>query len=248
LETVKAGNSESGLRMSQEEVMAQMKLLLLAGYETTSITLTWCLIELCKKLEIQSKLREELLPFSDSDPTWEQLTNGLPFLDAVVHETLRLHAPLGDTTRQATEDDIIPLSSPMKTASGSIVDRISITKGDILTVPLHAVNMSTALWGMDAKDFIPERWLKEDGIPKKAQEIRGHRHLLTFVDGPRICLGRAFALTEFKAVLSVLIRNYAFEFTGGPSTKIARSRGILPRPAIWGTQGPKVPLLVRRLE
>lgn len=63
------------------------------------IFLQWCLIELCKNPEIQSKLRVELQPFSNSDPTWEQLTNGLPYLDAVVHETLRLHAPLEATTR-----------------------------------------------------------------------------------------------------------------------------------------------------
>jgi len=245
---VRAENSESELRMSQEEVMAQMKVLILAGYETTSISLTWCLVELCKKPEIQTKLREELMQFSGSDPTWDQLTSNLPYLDAVVHETLRLHPPLGETTRKAAHDDVIPLSAPMKTPAGTLVDRISITKGEIVTIPIHMMNTSSDFWGADAKEFIPERWLTEDGIPKKAQEIQGHRHLLSFVDGPRICLGRGFALAEFKAVLSVLIRNFAFELRDGPSTKIERVRGILPRPTVSGEKGAKVPLRVRRLE
>ncbi|KAI0922142.1 hypothetical protein AcW2_006919 [Taiwanofungus camphoratus] len=86
---IKAEDSESDLHMSQKEVLAQMKVLFLAGYETTSISLTWALIETCKKLEVQGKLRTELV----------QLASGDPYLDAVVHEVLRLHPPVGETTR-----------------------------------------------------------------------------------------------------------------------------------------------------
>ncbi|OSX60761.1 hypothetical protein POSPLADRAFT_1075248 [Postia placenta MAD-698-R-SB12] len=245
---VKAESNQSDLHMSQDEVMAQMKVLILAGYETTSISLTWCLVELCKKPEIQAKLRSELSQISSGDPTWDQLTNGFPYLDAVVHETLRLHPPLGETTRIATEDAIIPLSTPLKTPTGTVVDNVSIAKGDIVTVPIHLMNSWPEIWGPDAREFNPERWLAEDGVPKKAQELQGHRHLLTFVDGPRICLGRGFALAEFKAVLSVLIRNYTFEFRDGPDTQIERVRGILPRPGVAGEKGAKIPLRVRRLE
>ncbi|KZT67044.1 cytochrome P450 [Daedalea quercina L-15889] len=245
---IKAEKSDSELRMSEDEVLAQMKVLILAGYETTSISLTWCLLELCKKLEIQEKLRKELLEFSGSDPTWDQFTYGLPYLDAVVHETLRLHPPLGETTRVATEDDVIPLSSPMRAANGQLVDSIAIPKGQLVTVPIHMMNKSIKFWGPDAKEFNPERWLNEDGIPKRAQEIQGHRHLLTFVDGPRTCLGKHFALAEFKAVLSVLIRHYAFELRDGPETKVEIRRGILPRPSIAGEEGARLPLRVRRLD
>ncbi|KAF9802484.1 hypothetical protein IEO21_09893 [Rhodonia placenta] len=245
---VKAESNQSDLHMSQDEVMAQMKVLILAGYETTSRCFQWCLVELCKKPEIQAKLRSELSQISSGDPTWDQLTNGFPYLDAVVHETLRLHPPLGETTRIATEDAIIPLSTPLKTPTGTVVDSVSIAKGDIVTVPIHLMNSWPEIWGPDAREFNPERWLAEDGVPKKAQELQGHRHLLTFVDGPRICLGRGFALAEFKAVLSVLIRNYTFEFRDGPDTQIERVRGILPRPGVAGEKGAKIPLRVRRLE
>ncbi|OJA21342.1 hypothetical protein AZE42_07118 [Rhizopogon vesiculosus] len=92
-----------------------MKTLLIAGYGTTSVSLTasplslcvyiqylcddqWALIELSQHPDVQSKLREELLAFGD-DPTYDQLKANLPYLDAVVHETLRLHPPVPDVTR-----------------------------------------------------------------------------------------------------------------------------------------------------
>ncbi|EPS95222.1 hypothetical protein FOMPIDRAFT_87477 [Fomitopsis schrenkii] len=245
---IKAEKSDSELHLSEDEVLAQMKVLILAGYETTSISLTWCLLELCKQPDIQQKLREELLQFSTNDPTWDQFTYSLPYLDAVVHETLRLHPPLGETTRVAAEDDVIPLSTPMRATNGQLVDSIAVAKGQLVTVPIHMMNKAVRFWGADAKDFRPARWLAEDGIPQRAQEIQGHKHLLTFVDGPRMCLGRQFALAEFKAVLLVLIRNYAFELRDGPETKVEIRRGILPRPSIAGEEGAKLPLRVRRLD
>lgn len=139
-------------------------------------------------------------------------------------------------------------------------------KGTAVAAPISALNRSAALWGPTSKDFEPERWL--EGAPEvPALAIQGHRHLLTFSDGPRICLGRGFALAEFKvrvvycsffvgaradevrqAALSVLIRNYTFELPDGPKTKIERHRSILPRPKVAGQDGPKVPMRVRRVE
>jgi cytochrome P450 len=60
--------------------------------------LQWALIELALNLDVQNKLRQELLQFG-ADPTYDQLANSLPYLDAVVHETLRLHPPIPDTIR-----------------------------------------------------------------------------------------------------------------------------------------------------
>ena len=96
------------------------------------------------------------------------------------------------------EDDIIPLSVPLQTANNKTVDRISIAAGQTVSIPIRTINRSTSLWGADAKEFKPQRWLEEGGIQGKAKEIQGYRHLLTFVDGPRTCLGKSFALAEFK--------------------------------------------------
>ncbi|KAH7907651.1 cytochrome P450 [Hygrophoropsis aurantiaca] len=235
---IKAETDDAELHLTQEEVLSQMRVLLLAGYETTS----WALINLSQDLETQARLREELLQFSNTDPTYDQLNSSLPYLDAVVHEILRLHPPIPEITRIAAEDDVIPLSEPVQTASGKLVDHISVAKGAMITVPMRSINRSEAFWGADAKQFKPERWLDEAGITGKAKEVQGHRHLLTFVDGPRTCLGKGFALAETKAVLSVLIRNFAFELRDGPDTKVELARGVLPRPKIAGEAGYEVPL------
>ncbi|KAF9478457.1 cytochrome P450 [Pholiota conissans] len=243
---IKAEMSTSSLIMSQEEILAQ-NVLLLAGYETTSISLTWALIELCRKPEKQQKLREELAQFIGSDPSFDQLSTGLPYLDAITQEVLRLHPPVHETTRVATEDDIMPFAAPIITTSGERRSSLIIGKGTVITSPIRYMNRAEAFWGPNAKDFEPERWL-DGGDIAKAKEIQGHRHILTFSDGPRTCLGKSFALAEFKAVLSVLIRNYSFELPDGPDTKIEKHPSILPRPKVAGQVGPNAPMRVKRLE
>ncbi|KAF8148841.1 cytochrome P450 [Crassisporium funariophilum] len=243
---VKAESATSSLGMSQEETLAQ-NVLLLAGYETTSISLTWALIELSRKPEKQEKLREELSGFVGTDPTFDQLSTTLPYLDSVVQEVLRLHPPVTETTRIAAEDDVMPFSVPITTSTGKSISSLVISKGTIVTSPIRFMNRSEEFWGPNAKEFEPERWL-DDGTYSGAKEIQGHRHILTFSDGPRTCLGKSFALAEFKSVLSVLIRNFIFEFPEGPNTKIGKHRSILPRPKVAGEVGAKVPLRVRRVE
>ncbi|KAG6876110.1 hypothetical protein C0992_000947, partial [Termitomyces sp. T32_za158] len=182
---VKAESTDTQLQMSQEEVLAQ----------ATKLR-QWALIELARKPEKQQKLREELSRFSAADPTWEQLVSDLPYLDSIAHEVLRLHPPVTDTNAVAAEDDIIPLSDPIVTATGEVVSSIVVRKGTIVSAPIRAINRSIAFWGPSAKEFEPERWLVNSDVP--AKQLHGHRHLLTFSDGPRICLGRHFALAEFK--------------------------------------------------
>ena len=80
-----------------------------------------------------------------------------------------------------------------------MIDKVFVAKGTAVTVPIQVMNTSTDFWGQDAKDFRPERWL-DDGksIPDAAKSIQGYHHLLTFADGPRTCIGKMFAITEFK--------------------------------------------------
>ncbi|KAG1729375.1 cytochrome P450 [Suillus lakei] len=244
---IKAEGQEAELHMPEEEVVAQMKVLLLAGYETTSTSLTWALIELSRRPDVQTRLREELLAFG-ADPTYDQLKANLPYLDAVVHEILRLHPAVPEFNRCARTDDVIPLSEPVCNASGEMTDSISIGKGSLMVISIRAINRSSVIWGPDAKEFKPDRWLTEEGISGKAKEVQGHRHLLTFVDGPRTCLGKDFAIAEFKTVLSVLVKNFVFEMRDGPDTQVEIVRGILPRPRVVGEDGIGVPLRVRRYE
>ncbi|KAJ7919446.1 cytochrome P450 [Mycena leptocephala] len=224
---LKAEAPDAEPHMTREEVVAQI-ILMLAGYETTPVSLTWALIELAKNTDVQDRLREELVRFGPIDPTWDQLVSELPYLDATVSEVLRLHPPVTETFREAAQDDVIPLRMPVVTPSGEIISSIA------------------ALWGPDAKEFKPTRWFED--ITVQAKELQGHRHLLTFHDGPRTCLGKAFALAQFKALLSVLVRSFVFDFPDGPGTKIESHATIVLRPKVAGSNGAKVPLRVRTAE
>ncbi|KAI6097902.1 cytochrome P450 [Pisolithus sp. B1] len=238
---LKAEDEDSGQRITREEVLAQMRVLFVASYETTAITMTWALFELARHPDIQTKLREELLSFG-GEPSYDQLSTGFPYLDAVVQETLRFRPAAQE---RANEDDVIPLSEPVRTKSGEVVDSIAVERGTVIGISIPCMNRSEAIWGPDAKVFRPERWLESDGITKKAQEVKGHRHLLTFSDGPRTCIGKLFAVAEVKILLLVLVKNFVLEMRDGPDTKVEMTRGIKMRPKVAGEDGIKVPLRIK---
>ena len=107
------------------------------------------------------------------------------------------------TIVQANENDIIPLSHPMQTASGEMTDRVFVSKGTMIRIPIAAINKSQVLWGDDASEFKPQRWLdgrmSEGEQTIRATEVEGYRHLLTFGGyGPRTCPGRQFSVVQFK--------------------------------------------------
>jgi len=245
---IKAERAKGTFTLTEEEVVNQIKLLILGGYETTAIALTWIVIELARNPEKQQRLRDEVNKHA-TDPTYDDFINGLPYLDGVIREALRLHPPLLETIRVAAEDDIVPLSTPITTATGEKVSSIHVPKGTPVVVPIQAIGCSKAIWGPDAKEFKPERWLNNrEGLPAKAKEIQGYHHILTFVDGPRICLGRVFAFTEMKAVLSVMIRSYRLSLRDGPDTEYEMYRTVLTRPRIPGSKEFAVPVRIQRIE
>ncbi|KAJ7580805.1 cytochrome P450, partial [Mycena floridula] len=130
-------------------------------------------------------------------------------------------------------NDIVPLSSPITTRDGQVVSSVSIPKGALVVVPVRAINTSEMFWGPDAEEFRPERWLESES-DSGANDIQSYRHILTFITRPRECLGKTFALTEFKSVLSVIIRNYILEFPDGPKTKVGQWRGLIAKPNVEG--------------
>ena len=96
---------------------------MVVGHETTSAATTWGLFALTQNPEVQDKLRQELLAVGTDNPTMDEL-NALPYLDAVVRETLRLHPPLASTMRTAAKDDILPLGEPVQDKNGNVLDSI----------------------------------------------------------------------------------------------------------------------------
>ena len=85
--------------------------------------MTWVLYSLSQNKDVQTKLRQELYNISTDNPTMDDL-NGLPYLDAVVRETLRLYPAVGGILREAGKDDCIPLSKPFTDKKGIVHNEI----------------------------------------------------------------------------------------------------------------------------
>ncbi|KAF7369399.1 hypothetical protein MVEN_00268900 [Mycena venus] len=157
---------------------AEIPTFFFAGHETTSSGTAWALHALSANTAAQTKLRAELMTMSTDNPTMEEL-NSLPYLEHV---------------RMATEDDIMPLSKPYIDKEGKSHDSLTIPKGQIIHIPILAINTDREIWGQDATEFRPERWEK---IPHSASGIPGiWANLLTFFAGPHNCIGFRFSLVE----------------------------------------------------
>ncbi|GAA5968939.1 hypothetical protein JCM3765_002935 [Sporobolomyces pararoseus] len=249
---LKSSSQDAKQKMSAEELRGQLTTFLLAGHETTSTSLTWTLWTLARFPEKQTRLRQEIrearkkaksegLEEIESDDL-----NALPYLDAVTREILRLESPVSATIRHAAQDDVIPLSRPIKSNldPNKTISHISVKKGQILFIPVTAVNHSKEIFGPDASEFRPERWIGDE-----ANKIQGKvgvwSSMLTFLAGPRSCIGYKFALLELKAILSTLIDEFEFSLRD-PPFEIERRSAIVMRPLVIGeeTLGNRMPLRV----
>ncbi|CDO69788.1 hypothetical protein BN946_scf184766.g33 [Trametes cinnabarina] len=181
-------------RLSDEDVLAQVPTFLVAGHETTSTATSWCLYALSQAPDVQRKLRDELLTVDTETPTMDELM-ALPYLDMVLRESLRLYPAVPETGRIAKRDDIIPLDKPFTDKNGNVQDHVRIAKGDIILIPIKTVNRLESLWGADAHEFRPERW---ENPPAAVSTIPGvWGHVLSFLGGPRACIGYRFSIVEY---------------------------------------------------
>lgn len=237
-----AGIPESH-RLQDEDVLAQIPTFLVAGHETTSTATTWALFALAQESEMQTKLREELWSVETDTPTMDEL-NALPYLDRVVRETLRVHSPVPAIGRVATVDDEIPLSQPVTDVYGNIHHSIRIQKGQNVMIPISAVNLYKPIWGEDAEEFKPDRWLSP---PQASSAIPGvWSNQMTFLGGPRACIGYRFSLVEMKALIFVLIRAFTFELAV-PANEIIKKASIVQRPLLKSNPeaGNVLPMLIK---
>ncbi|KAF8170987.1 cytochrome P450, partial [Mycena galopus ATCC 62051] len=230
-------------RMSDNEVIGQIPTFLLAGHSTTSSAISWALHELSVNPSVQTKLREELFTLPTDNPTLEEL-NSLPYLETVIRETLRLHSPVSFVSRIAVADDVLPLGTPSFDIHGKELKTLPIRKGQLVRVPIADVNIDIALWGEDSTKFRPERWAQ---IPKAAEAIPAvWGNMLTFLAGPRNCIGFRFSLAEQKALLFVLVRAFEFE-TAVAAGDIRRAGSAIQAPSVYSERekGNQMPLLIK---
>ncbi|EIW75990.1 cytochrome P450 [Coniophora puteana RWD-64-598 SS2] len=243
---VKANMAEGSKRMSDDEVLAQIPTFLVAGHETTSTATSWALKSLAEYPAVQTKLREELASLGTDTPTMDELSEtSLPYLDAVVRESLRLHSPVPFAARKAIRDDVIPLGTPYTDTRGRVHHELRVKAEDTIFVPIFAMNTAEEIWGSDATVFNPERWL-QGGAPEKAHGLPGvWGHQMTFAGGQHACIGYKFSLLEMKALLFSLVK--AFEFgLAVPASDIAVRPSIVRRPVVKSEReaGAQMPLLV----
>jgi cytochrome P450 len=193
---------ESG-SFSDEDLVDQLMTFLAAGHETTASSMTWGIYMLARFPKIQERLRQEIrekLPSVDSDTDITSLDiDHMPYLNAVCNEVLRYYAPVPVTIRDAAQDtDIVGHRIP---------------KGVRVVLAPWATNFDKALWGPDAHEFNPDRWLPTSADDKRAASggASSNYAFMTFLHGPRSCIGQTFAKAEFAIILAGWVGRFAFE-------------------------------------
>ncbi|MQL86275.1 hypothetical protein Taro_018811 [Colocasia esculenta] len=145
------------------------------------------------------------------------------YLNAAIHESLRLYAPIPFTSRAAMQRDVLPTGE-------------ELPQGVTVLLPVFAVGRIRKLWGEDAAEFKPERWIS-DGKMKDESSYK----FAVFGAGPRGCLGKKLSMGTIKAVTASVVYNFRFTPADGPGIghhaheewiegeppEVAASRGIL---------------------
>ncbi|KXN88518.1 Cytochrome P450 3A5 [Leucoagaricus sp. SymC.cos] len=210
-------------RLSEEEVYGQSsadrspisRTFVFAGMDTTSSAMSRILHLLAVHADVQKRLREEIREAQrDGQLSYDQLV-ALPYLDAVCRETLRLYPPINIAPiRTSRKDMMLPLSKPVVGANGKEVSEILVPSGTNIIISVLGSNTNPDLWGTDALEWKPERWLSP--LPNAVAEAHTpgiYSHLMTFLGGGRACIGFKFSQLEMKVVLSVLLSNFNFKLS-----------------------------------
>ncbi|TBU21584.1 cytochrome P450 [Dichomitus squalens] len=203
-------------KLPEEEVIAQISTFIFAGMDTTSNALAMTLMLLGDHLSVQQKLRDEILStFDDQDQFDYDKLVSLPYLDAVCRETLRLYSPVTQIFRESRQDVVLPLSEPIRGVDGKMIQEILVPKDTTIAVGILSANRNKAIWGADAMEWKPERWLSPLPESVAQAKIPGvYANLMTFSGGSRACIGFKFSQLEMKVVLCLLLAKFTFAPSG----------------------------------
>ena len=159
-----------------------------AGYDTTALTMANILYELTLNPDCQKKLQEEL---SDADLKDYAVLQYLPYLDAIIHETLRKH--------------------PVLTALGKICTKeYKISGTNLIIKPGDTVHINAIGIQYDPKYYPNPETFNPENFSKERKDERSPYTFLAFNQGPRICIGMRFALLEMKICISHLLSKFNF--------------------------------------
>lgn len=183
-------------------------------HETTASALTWACYLLSKHPELQEKLRQEVAEafpagFSpDSDVDLGVTLEQMPYLNGIMNETFRLYPTVPMTIRVAQRD--------------SRIGDYFIPKDTTLVMSMWLINRSPSIWGADAGVFRPERWINDDGKPNQNGGSSSNYDFLTFLHGPRSCIGQNFAKAEMRCLLSAMVSSFRWELAMDEAKVIPR--------------------------
>ncbi|KAH7930153.1 cytochrome P450 [Leucogyrophana mollusca] len=286
---LKANTSSSETdRLTDSELLGQMNTIIFAAIETTTSAICRTLWILADKPEVQARLRREIAQakrdyaesqgeperWRDIDLPYDVLMS-IPYLDAIVRETLRLYPPTSLLSRVARQPTTLPLHSPVRSASGSMVSNMPVPEGTTLFISILAANRNKELWGADAGEWRPERWLTssgeriqgsvgdgtygDEGVNEGGEKTPGvkdgvkypgvYASMMTFLGGGRACIGFKFAEMEIKQVLTTLIPRIHFALPSPDVKEIYWKMNGLQIPVVLPPAGDgktsQVPLMLR---
>ncbi|QRV95542.1 cytochrome P450 family protein [Ceratobasidium sp. AG-Ba] len=213
---MKANEAEgSENHIDHQAMIGHMNTFIFAGHETTSTVVSRILNILADSPQIQVKLREEVRLYFEEhkdDVNHDGLLE-LPYLDAVVRETLRLYGPFAQLVRMSQKDTIIPLEYPIQTPKGEIPS-IPVKAGTRILLSVHMANRYGKIWRERANEFWPDRWIgsKLEEVTVAGSHLPGvYSAIMSFGAGPASCIGFKFAVLEIKAMVAVLVKRFKFE-------------------------------------
>ena len=162
------------------KIRSELLNILLAGRDTTASLLSNVWFELSNRPDVWRRLQRDVDSVNGECPTFEKLKD-MKYLRAVLNESLRLYPVLPENDRQADVDTTLPVGGGDDGKSP-----VFVKKGQLVHWSLYAMHRRKDLYGEDAEEFKPERWL--DQGEKKG--LRVGWEYLPFNGGPRICIGR----------------------------------------------------------
>lgn len=210
LDLLRAGiDPESNRSMSQAELRDNLLTFIVAGHETTALTLAWALYLCAFDPTVQTRAATEARDLLGTRAATAADLPHLPYIRQVIDEALRLYPPAALLSRTSRIHD---------TLGGR-----EVRPGDTLLLPMYALHRSHLYWD-DPDRFDPDRFAPGTE--------RDRFTFLPFGAGPRICIGAGFAVQEAVIILATLLARYRFDMT----RKIPQPRMILtlrPHGGVW---------------
>ncbi len=201
---------ETKRQMNTAELRDNLLTFIVAGHETTALSLAWSLYLCAFDQGVQDRARAEAQAvLGDRAATVADLPK-LRYVRQIVDEALRMYPPAAFLSRTAMGAD---------TLCGREVRR-----GDTVMLPIYALHRNHLLW--DNPDaFDPDRFADPKSIDRFAY--------LPFGDGPRICIGASFALQEAVIVLATLLARFRFTRVPGKEPKPVLILTLRPEGGVW---------------